>query len=244
MTGMADLRAVGSVARHLPGALVRRGCTSRLALGNRNERFPVVLVHGYVGSESVWATLRGALAHAGFGYVVSLNYSCFATEASAVADELSLQGRLALARTGAPRVHLIGHSMGGLLVRHVVNHRHLAESTAAAVTIASPHRGAPLARIAPGRCARIMQQRDFAEYRCAARPLRWLSYYSDHDRFVPSSSARLDDSHAEATNVLVPSCGHLTICHDRRLINSLVSELVRTEAVAEPRADLLGPVAA
>lgn len=35
-----------------------------------------------------------------------------------------------------------------------------------------------------------------------------------------------------AANLLIPGCGHLTICRDVRLIRSLVPELIRTETFA------------
>jgi pimeloyl-ACP methyl ester carboxylesterase len=62
--------------------------------------------------------------------------------------------------------------------------------------------------------------------------VRWLAYYSDGDRVVPPASARLDDPRYDAANLLIPGCGHLTICRDARLIRSLVPELIRTEASA------------
>ncbi|HEU5266774.1 MAG TPA: alpha/beta fold hydrolase, partial [Jatrophihabitans sp.] len=178
MNRLAEVRAVGFAARQLPGALLRRGCHTRIATATHNARFPVVLVHGYVGSEAVWAPLRAALADAGFGHLVSLDYSCFDTEAADVSSELGRQARIALARSGAPRVHLVGHSMGGLIVRQTVARTSLAERTATAVTIATPHGGAPLGRIAPGRCARILHRREPVEpVQVTGRPQRWLAYY-------------------------------------------------------------------
>jgi len=67
----------------------------------------------------------------------------------------------------------------------------------------------------------------------APRPIRWLAYYSDDDRVVPPASARLDDPRYGATNLLIPGCGHLTICRDVRLIRSLVRELIGTETFAD-----------
>ena len=233
MNRLAEVRAVGFAARHLPGALLRRGCHTRLAVTEPNLRYPVVLVHGYVGSEAVWAPLRSALADAGFGYLLSLDYSCFDTDAAEISAELVRQSRLALERTGAPRVHLVGHSMGGLIVRRTLTQGDLARHTATAVTIATPHRGAPLGRLAPGRCARIMHE-PWETAPTAARPQRWLAYYSDRDRLVPATSARLDDIGYGATNLLIPDCGHLTICRDPRLIRSLVRELSRTENTLAP----------
>jgi pimeloyl-ACP methyl ester carboxylesterase len=92
-----------------------------------------------------------------------------------------------------------------------------------------------MARIAPGPFARIMRRGPCAAEQevAAPRPVRWLAYYSDGDRVVPPASARLDDPRYGAANLLIPGCGHLTICRDARLIRSLVPELIRTETFAE-----------
>ena len=236
---LQELRAVGMATLQLPHALRRRGCGSTRYVTEGNSRFPVLLVHGYAATESVWTPLRCALAEAGFGHIVSLNYNSFATDPMAVSAELTHQALRALATTGAPRVHLVGHSLGGLIVRRALAaSAALSSQTGSAVTIASPHRGVSLARIAPGRCAQIMHRGpgSVPPEADAARQIRWLAYYSDGDRVVPPASARLDDPRYGAANLLIPGCGHLTICRDVRLIRSLVSELTRAETLADPTA--------
>lgn len=232
MSMLRELRAVGMAALQFPHALRRHGCGSAHYVSERNDHYPVLLVHGYAGTESVWAPLRRALAGAGFGHIVSLYYNSFAVDPMAVSAELTRQALRAVAASGAPRVHLIGHSLGGLIVRSALAASPgLGRRTGGAVTIASPHGGIPLARIAPGQCARIMHPghgRTQPEAG-APGPVRWLAYYSDGDRIVPPASARLDDPGYGAVNLLIPGCGHLTICHDTRLIGSLVSQLIRTE---------------
>jgi triacylglycerol lipase len=237
MSTLQELRAVGMAALGLPHALRQRGCESIQYVAERNARYPILLVHGYGSTECAWTPLRRALTEAGFGHIVSFNYNSFTTDPVAVSAELTHQALQALAATGAPRVHLIGHSLGGLIVRcALATSDALSSQTASAVTIASPHRGAYLARIAPGRCAEIMHRgpRWCLPKVDAPRPVRWLAYYSDRDRVVPSASARLDDPRYGAANVLIPGCGHLTICRDVRLIGSLVPELIRTETLAAP----------
>lgn len=235
MSILRELRAVGGLALQLPRVLRRRGCWSICYAAERNARHPVLLVHGYASSESAWAPLRRALTEAGFGHIVSVNYNSLATDPRDVSAELTQQALRALAATGAPRVHLVGHSLGGLIVRYALAaSAALSSKTASAVTIASPHRGTSLARIAPGPCARIMRRgrRSVQPEPGAPRPVRWLTYYSDGDRIVPPASARLDDPRDRAANLLIPGCGHLTICRDVRLIRSLVPELIRTETLA------------
>jgi pimeloyl-ACP methyl ester carboxylesterase len=223
-------------ALQLPHTLRQRGCGSIQYVAERNARYPVVLVHGYAASESVWTPLRRALVKVGFGHIVSLTYNSFATDPEAVSAELTHQALRALTATGAPQVHLVGHSLGGLIIRcALAGSAALRSQAASAVTIASPHCGVCLARIAPGRCARIMHRgpRSCLPEINASRPIRWLAYYSDGDRVVPPASARLDDPRYGAANQLIPNCGHLTICRDARLIRSLVPELIRTETFAD-----------
>jgi len=235
MLTLQELRAVGTMALQLPHTLRRRGCWGVQYLAERNARYPVLLVHGYASTELVWTPLRRALVEAGFGHIVSLTYNSLATDPAAVSAELTRQALRAIAATGAPRIHLIGHSLGGLVIRDALAaSATLSSRTSSAVTIASPHRGVSLARLAPGRCARIMHRgsRSIPPEAGAPRPVRWLAYYSDGDRVVPPASARLDDPRYRAANLLIPGCGHLTICRDVRLITSLVPELIRTETFA------------
>jgi pimeloyl-ACP methyl ester carboxylesterase len=237
MSMLQELRTVGMAALQLPHALRLRGCGGIQYVAEHNARCPVLLVHGYAATERVWTPLRRALVEAGFGHIVSLNYNSFAMDPVAVSAELTHQALRAVAAAAAQRVHLVGHSLGGLIVRRALaTNAVLSSHTASAVTIASPHRGAWMARIAPGQCARIMHRapRQVQPEADAPRPARWLAYYSDGDRIVPSASARLDDPRYGADNLLIPGCGHLTICRDVRLIRSLVLELIRTEAFADP----------
>lgn len=236
---MRELRAVGTATLLLPRALHRRGCGSSHYVAERNARYPVLLVHGYLATEFVWTPLRRALGEAGFGHIVSFNYNSFAADPWAVSAELTRQALRTLAVARAPRVHLVGHSLGGLIIRcALAASAELSSKTAGAVTIASPHRGTSLGRIALGPCARMMRRGPHSmppEFD-APRPARWLAYYSDDDRVVPAASARLDDPCYDAANLLIPGCGHLTICRDTRLIRSLVPELIRTETLADPSA--------
>ena len=51
----------------------------------------------------------------------------------------------ALAQTGAPKVHIIAHSMGGLDARHMIVDLEMADKVASLTTIGTPHRGTILA---------------------------------------------------------------------------------------------------
>src|SRR3954452_3664833 len=106
MSTLEPLRAMGSVALQLPGAVLRRGCHSTQAIYDRNTRYPVMLVHGYAGTDAVWSPLRGALRDAGFGHVVSFSYNSFATDPVDVSTELTRRALQAMNHTQAPGMHL------------------------------------------------------------------------------------------------------------------------------------------
>src|SRR6516164_2369503 len=105
MLMLQDVRAVGMAALRLPRALSRRECETTQYLAERNARYPVLLVHGYAATDGVWTPLRRALAQAGFGHVVSLNYNSFAMDPAAVSAQLTDQALRMLAAAGAPRIH-------------------------------------------------------------------------------------------------------------------------------------------
>ena len=90
---------------------------------------PVVFVHGYCGSERVWSPLRAALSTAGFNCLIALCYNAITSTVDQVADRLADEALRAMDATGAPGVHLIGHSLGGLVVREAVQRRGLAAYT-------------------------------------------------------------------------------------------------------------------
>ena len=235
MSTLAELRTWSELALQLPAALRPRRCAA-VTETTPGGRWPVLLVHGYAGTDGVWTPLREALGTAGFGRIVRIRYNSVLSDPTAVSTVIARAALDALIDSGAPGVHLVGHSLGGLLVRHAVEHDDfLATRTRTAVTIATPHRGAPLARLAPGACRRSLVAGQAGGLTRATRRVQWLAYYSDGDRVVPCASARLDDPSRRVSNVLVPSVGHLAICRDARLIRSLVTALVACEsAVSTP----------
>jgi pimeloyl-ACP methyl ester carboxylesterase len=222
-----DLLGIGAAALRIPGILRQQKPRARLETSRSTDRRPVLLVHGYSGTDAVWDPLVLGLRSAGFGHLVRLSYNSFRAEVPELIAEIGDQVAAAIRHTGADGVHLVGHSLGGLLLYSAVQARSLPATTL--VTIASPHAGISLARFAPSRCAGLM-------HRGSPRPLplsrpgpapRFVAFYSDGDRVVPPSTARLPDP--VATNVLVPGCGHVTICRDPRLVAGVVSHLVRSE---------------
>lgn len=61
------------------------------------------------------------------------------------ANQLKTRVNEALRQTGAPKVHIIGHSMGGLDARYMIVELEMADKVASLTTIGTPHLGTVLA---------------------------------------------------------------------------------------------------
>ncbi len=74
----------------------------------------------------------------------------FAGRVTLRAEELGEQIEAIVARTHAPKVHIIGHSMGGLDARWMIGRLGGDSMVASLTTIATPHHGSPLAEWVAG----------------------------------------------------------------------------------------------
>lgn len=74
----------------------------------------------------------------------------FADDVDARAGQLAAQVKTILAQSGHHKVHLIGHSMGGLDGRHAIVDKGLADRVASLTTIGTPHLGTSLAEVGLG----------------------------------------------------------------------------------------------
>ncbi|MEU3465985.1 alpha/beta fold hydrolase [Streptomyces sp. NPDC006733] len=77
---------------------------------------PVVFVHGYTGSASNWTTARAVFAAGGYssGELFAYEYDWSRSNKTSAAG-LATYVQQVLARTGAQRVDIVNHSMGGLV---------------------------------------------------------------------------------------------------------------------------------
>lgn len=117
----------------------------------KSTRFPIVLHHGFLGFDRIFAIdyffgVRKALADSG--------YSVHATTVAPVntiafrASQLAQQIDEILEETGASKVNLIAHSMGGLDARYLISSLGYGDKVASLTTIATPHQGSLVADVA------------------------------------------------------------------------------------------------
>lgn len=203
---------------------------------------PVLLVHGYGANKSNWLFVKRYLLQAGFGRVHALNYNPLTADIPALAARCATRAEEVRAHFGTERIHVIGHSLGGIIARYAVQ-VHGLEGVDVCVTVASPHggvrmarHGSPIATLSP--FASGVQLRPDSSVMTLLRhsaqpgPTRFVAYYSNLDLIVPARRAMILEPELEATNILVKDTGHLSIMLSRRLSSSIVDQLGAAEGLA------------
>jgi pimeloyl-ACP methyl ester carboxylesterase len=100
-----------------------------------------VSVHGYGGTRSTRSPLQRRRSDAGCTSLHAITWTPFAPCVGTIARTLVRQCHDAMERAGADRVSLVGHGLGGVVVRHAVQELGPEPHVRTAVTVASPHRG-------------------------------------------------------------------------------------------------------
>ncbi len=193
---------------------------------------PVLLVHGVLVNDGVWFMMRRHLMRHGLRAVYTLNYGPPYGDIEQFAEQLSAKVESVCSETGAARIVLVGHSMGGLVVRAYLR-QHGPARIDRIITIGTPHHGSVLARGIIGRCLAQMRPGNpwLAELnRDESKPLPIpiTSIWSRHDSLVvPQASSEL----ACAENVAVIGVGHNALLGDRSVM-ALVTRLIGPQSPA------------
>lgn len=191
---------------------------------------PILLVHGVLDNRSVFARLRRGLLRRGFGRVRTVNYPVYTRDVRAAAARLAADVEELAGQTGYERIHVIGHSLGGLLARYYVQRLGGDDRVHTLVTLATPHSGTRLARLAPGGVLRqLAPHSDVVRELASPAPgcsTRFVAFWTGMDEMIrPASSARIDHPDLWATNVEVPGVGHLAMPADGRVIHTIAATL-------------------
>lgn len=190
---------------------------------------PIILLHGYFHNRSAFLVVRRALRRAGFRHVSTMNYNVIGHDVAELARQLSAHVDHVLSETGAHQVHLIGHSLGGLVARAYIQLYGGSQKVHTCVTLGSPHGGTYAAWAGRGRAARDLRPgSDLIERLEQAAPVetRFVAYYSNLDAMIiPASNAKIVSTNVRARNVLVKDLGHMSFLISQTLLRSIVDVL-------------------
>jgi len=186
-------------------------------------RPPLLLLHGYQCNRGFWFWLAPRLRRAGWT-VATHTLTPGLGSVDVQADGLDRRVREVLRATGAPKVILVGHSLGGLVARAYLR-RWGAASIARVITLGTPHYGSRLAMLAWGRCGRQMVIGNpwLRALQDEPLPVPLTSIYSVHDNQVLPQ--RACSALAGATNCAIGGVSHLGMAFSPELLSVLLAVL-------------------
>lgn len=201
------------------------------------SRTPVLLVHGLIDNRSIFAVMRRALRRRGFTSVCSWNYSPLLGDIARGARDLGEHIDRLRERTGHERVHVVGHSLGGLMARYHLQRQGGDERVESLVTLGTPHQGSLLAHVVPTPLIRQLRPGShvFQELAEPAPGLRTpvTAIYSDLDQMVlPTTSGRCEHPDLDARNILVRGVGHMSLPIHRGVVDEVAATLAGLRAGA------------
>jgi triacylglycerol lipase len=205
-------------------------------------RIPVVLVHGLVDNRSIFAVMRRSLRRRGFAQVCTWNYSPRQRDVESAAAALGAYIERICHETGYDRVHVVGHSLGGLVARYLVQRLGGDRRVESLVTLGTPHAGTRWAQLLPTPLVRQLRPgspllRELAEPAPGCRT-RITAIYSDLDQvLVPSRVGRCDHPDLQARNVLVRGVGHMSLPIHRAVVDEVANTLAGRRIVADAAPD-------
>ncbi|GHE74751.1 esterase/lipase family protein [Streptomyces griseoaurantiacus] len=242
-TGWAYVRLAG-----LPWELTLQGVRGLASwLGGADARLeeldcadedglPVLFVHGLADRSSIFTRLRRALRDSGAGPCFMATYNAFNPDIPEAARLLGEQVERVRRQTGGRPVCLVGHSLGGLVVRYYVQRLGGDAHVPLAITLGTPHGGTAMAlwgiphpflrQLRPG--SELLAELDEP---CPGCRTRFVSFYSDLDEAViPTSRGRLDHPDLRVRNVQVHGVGHLMLPVDGTVIEEVRAALAEGTA--------------
>jgi pimeloyl-ACP methyl ester carboxylesterase len=188
---------------------------------------PVLLVHGFGGAKSSWSFLARTLSAHG-RTVDAMTYTPFGTSVEQLADRLVVEVERLLSQTGADKLHLVGHSLGGVVIAQAIAGDRLTGLVDTVVTLGAPFGGSPWANLLPiGAVIRALRKGSPLLRRLACAPVpdgvRWLAVTATLDVIVPGP--RSAPVPAEVETVTVGGVGHLGMLLNQQVAGRIVAAL-------------------
>jgi triacylglycerol lipase len=195
---------------------------------------PILLVHGIMDNRSVFTLFRRSLRRRGFGAVHAVNYSLFTGDIRTAAHQLRGHVEQLRELTGADKVHIVGHSLGGMIARYYVQRMGGSAAVDTLVTLGSPHRGTLTAHLMPTPLGRQLRPgSELLEELARPSPgcsTRFLVVWSRLDQMVvPQRNGRLIHPDLDIEELELRDVGHLSMPIDTRTLHWVAGALTRSD---------------
>lgn len=191
------------------------------------EGVPILLLHGLFHNRACWLWLKLQLRRRGQTAVYTLNLPPW-KDVEALTERVAKKVDAIRLAQGVDRVHLIGHSMGGMIARNYLQLRGGAPKVASCTLLAAPNGGSKLAPFALSPLGRVLIPGSEFLQRLAQAPLPeglpLRVFYSRHDNMVlPYLHGRLEGGE----EFELGGMGHMAILYHPAAIKPLLDHLPR-----------------
>ena len=186
---------------------------------------PIILGHGYAMTRANFLPLARRLVNADMGPVYGFEYWSLG-KASSAARRLGQYIDDVCKKSGAERVDIVGHSMGGIVGRYFVTLGGGADRVANLITIGTPHQGTDVSAMGIGRPAKELFFHSTLLQRMEAAGLpaqtAITAIWSRSDALCPGARhARLPG----ANEIIYDDLGHLSLLVSRRVAADVIERL-------------------
>lgn len=193
---------------------------------------PVLLLHGYGCNSGYWSALTPLLDAARISHA-TVDLEPVTCDIDAYVPQVQRAVERLCADTGAPKLAIVAHSMGGLVARAWMR-EHGVERVARVITLGTPHHGTCLAGFGIGRNASQMRRdgcadglesawlRALSASESVATRTLVTSLYTHHDNIIaPQTSSLLEGAH----NIAFGGVGHVAMGRNHRVLARVMQEL-------------------
>ncbi len=187
---------------------------------------PVLLLHGVGCNAGVWSGFSRHLAERGIGPVYALSYGPPMASIEHFADQLADRISAIIAATGAARIVLVAHSMGGLVARAYLR-KYGGGKVRRLITIGTPHHGSMHAWMMAGLSLSQMRPKnawltDLNGNKAGADGVPVASIWSWHDSMVtPQTSSRIN----WGENIILSGIAHNALLDDPQVWAAVVAQI-------------------
>ena len=213
----------------------------------------VLLLHGFFQTRNIWEVMEDRLRFDGYA-VVSFNlggwlYRFNTHPIDKLTERIAEKVEHLAVRHGFERLHIVGHSKGGLLARRYVQHFGGDRRAKSVITLGTPHHGTPTA-LAGVALSGLLRAETSAKEMLPRSPLMerlntdhfpadipLVSIYSRADLVCPywCSILRPRPEEGDMENIEVPGVGHSAMTWDTRVYHHVRRALGEASAAWRAR---------
>lgn len=191
---------------------------------------PILLLHGLFNNRASWFWFKWFLRKQGFNNIATINLSSWHNE-EALTEQVAKKVDELRHRLGVDKVHLVSHSMGGIIARNYLQLRGGASKVERCICLGSPHLGSKLTPFALAPLGRVLVPgSDFLARLNNAPPpagVQMTNIYSKKDNMVlPNTNAQLP----WGDSVELDGMGHTALIYRRPALQAVTTALQKSQA--------------